>query len=126
MVATVTMVVTILPVMEAISRAFQQGRSLSPEQVVVETGLRTSLVQSMLGRLEKRGFLNRLERDDSFALARPPEQISASELMDVAFELVDDAASKARTPMLERLREVQRALAAKTTLAGLTAPNDST
>ena len=116
----------ILPVMEAISRAFQQGRSLSPEQVVVETGLRTSLVQSMLGRLEKRGFLNRLERDDSFALARPPEQISASELMDVAFELVDDAASKARTPMLERLREVQRALAAKTTLAGLTAPNDST
>ena len=109
----------ILPVMETISRAFDQGRSMTPEQVVMETGLRTSLVRSMLDRLERRGFLNRLERDDSFALARPPAQIEASELMDVAFELVDDAASKVHTPMLEHLREVQRRLAAETTLAGL-------
>lgn len=115
----------ILPVMETISRAFDQGRSMTPEQIVVETGLRTSLVRSMLDRLERRGFLNRLERDDSFALARPPAQIEASELMDVAFELVDDAASKVHTPMLEHLREVQRRLAAETTLAGLATPEKS-
>lgn len=115
----------ILPVMATISRGFEQGRSLNPEQVVVETGLRTALVRSMLDRLERRGFLHRVERDDSFALTRPPEQIVASELMDVAFELVDDTAYKMRTPMLERLREVQRGLAATTTLAVLSSQTES-
>jgi YihY family inner membrane protein len=115
----------ILPVMSTISRAFEHGRALATEQVVVETGLRTAVVRTMLDRLERRGFLHHVERDDSFALARPPEQISAGELMDVAFELVDDTAYKVRTPMLERLREVQRGLAANTTLAGLTTPTET-
>ena len=110
----------ILPVMAAISRAFQEGRAVSKEQIVAETGLRLELVGLMLERLEQRDFLHEVEGGDNFALARPPEQISASDLMDVAFDLVDDTAIKAHAPILERLRDVQRKLAANTTLLALT------
>jgi len=115
----------ILAVMATISKAFSQGKAMTPEHVVVETGLRTAVVRSMLDKLEQRGFLHHVERDDSFALARPPEQLEASELMEVAFELVDDTAYKVRTPMLERLREAQKSLAKHTTLAGLNSPAET-
>ena len=76
-------------------------------------------------RLEQRGFINQLERNDGYSMARPPEQVTASELMDVAFELVDDSSVRCANPLLERLREAQRALAAETTLAGLAGPKDA-
>ena len=115
----------ILTIMGLISDGFTEGHSLDAQQVVRRTGLPTSFVTAVLQRLEQRGFINQLERNDGYSMARPPEQVTASELMDVAFELVDDSSARCANPLLERLREAQRALAAETTLAGLAAPKDA-
>ena len=116
----------ILSVMGLIAEGFKQGHSVDTQQIIQATGLPANFVNASLDRLEQRGFINQLERNDGYSMARPPEQITASELMDVAFELVDDTSVRCQTPLLERLREAQRALASKTTLAGLTPEVDQT
>ena len=112
---------SILEIMSAISHAFQDGRSMTADDVITETGLRPEVVDLMLERLEQQGFIHQVERNESFVLARPPEQIEASDLMDVAFSLVDDATATARDtpPILGRLREVQRTLTARTSLKSI-------
>ena len=111
---------SILPLMAAVSRGFQHGTLATEHQIVMETGLRPEVVEIMLERLEARGYLHQVEGADGYVLARPPEQIQASELMDVAFELVDDTAtSRQLPPILEKLRDAQRALAAKSSLKSL-------
>ena len=109
----------ILTVMGLISDGFRAGRAPDTQQIVQGTGLPSSFVTAMLDRLEQRGFIHQVERNDGYALARPAEQVSARELMDVAFELVDDTSVRYETPLLGKLRDAQRRLAADTTLAGL-------
>lgn len=111
---------SILPVMACVSRGFQSGGLTSETRIVTETGLRPEVVSLMLERLEQRGYLHEVDGGQGFVLARPPEQIRASELMDVAFELVDETATgRVLPPILERLREAQRTLASRSTLEGL-------
>ena len=112
----------ILTVMGLISDGFREGRAMDPQQVVQATGLPTSFVSAMLDRLEQRGFIHQLERNDGYVMARPPEQVEASDLMNVAFELIDDTSVRYGTPLLGKLRDAQRKLTAGTTLAGLHAP----
>ncbi|MCH2145521.1 MAG: YihY family inner membrane protein [Phycisphaerales bacterium] len=110
----------IIPVMAAVSSGFEDGRALGCSEVAMETGIRAEVVDLMLERLELRGFLHQVEPKGKFVLAKPPEQIQAGELMDVAFELVDDAAiARIETPILDGLREAQRTLAAKRSLKSL-------
>ena len=109
----------ILTVMGLISDGFREGRAKDPQQIVQSTGLPSSFVTAMLNRLEQRGFIHQLERNDGYVMARPPEQVAASDLMDVAFELVDDTSVRYATPLLAKLRDAQRRLAAETTLDGL-------
>ena len=102
----------IIPVMASISRGFESGRALGGSDVAMETGIRPEVVELMLERLELRGFLHQVDSSGGFVLARPPEQIEAGALMDVAFELVDDAAiACTQAPMLDGLRDAQRRLA---------------
>jgi membrane protein len=116
---------SILPVMAAVSHGFEHGELATENQIVMETGLRTEVVEHMLERLELRGFLHQVDGGDGYVLARPPEQIQASELMDVAFELVDDTSrTRQLPPILEKLRDAQRALASKSSLKSLS--NDFT
>jgi membrane protein len=111
---------SIIQVMAAVSKGFQAGDAVSVSDVVTETGIRHEVVELMLERLELRGFLHQVEPDDRYVLARPPEQIQADALMDVAFDLVDDAAvEQLPTPILDGLREAQRRIAADRSLKSL-------
>ena len=110
---------SILAIMGLVSEGFKEGLATDGQSVVRRTGLPAGLVRGMLERLEQRGFLHQLERGEGYVLARPPEQVSASELMDVAFELVDDTSVRCDNPLLARLRDAQRRLVAETTLAGM-------
>ena len=110
---------SILTVMALVSEGFSEGRATDGPAVVRATGLPPTFVGILLERLEQRGFLHQLERGEGYVLARPPEQVSAGELMDVAFELVDDTSIRCENPLLERLRDAQRRLIGETTLAGM-------
>ena len=110
---------SILTVMALVSEGFSEGQATDGPAVVRATGLPPAFVGILLERLEQRGFLHQLERGEGYVLARPPEQVSAGELMDVAFELVDDTSIRCDNPLLERLRDAQRRLIGETTLAGM-------
>ncbi|MEE2682259.1 MAG: YhjD/YihY/BrkB family envelope integrity protein [Planctomycetota bacterium] len=115
----------ILTVMGLIADGFRSGRAMDPLQIVQSTGLAPGFVSAMLDRLEQRGFIHQLERNEGYVMARPPEQVAASDLMDVAFELVDDTSVRYANPLLARLRDAQRRLTAETTLAALHGPATS-
>lgn len=110
---------SILSVMTLIATGFESGRTLSPDEVAKETGLPFKFTELMLERLEKRGFLHEIDQKQAFVLARAPEKITASQLMEVAFELVDDGAMHLQSPLVEALREAQRSRAENTTLEAL-------
>lgn len=110
----------ILLLMAAVSNAFQSGKSLTPEAAIQATGLQPPIVNAMLERLEQHGFLHAVEDGAGFTLARPPKDIPARALMDVAFELVDDTALRQPSPLLAGLRDAQRQFTAKTSLASFT------
>jgi DNA-binding IscR family transcriptional regulator len=105
--------------MTLIATGFESGRTLSPDEVAKETGLPFKFTELMLERLEKRGFLHEIDQKQAFVLARAPEKITASQLMEVAFELVDDGAMHLQSPLVEALREAQRSRAENTTLEAL-------
>lgn len=110
----------IVSVMQVIAEAFANGKAVSPYEICDVLALPQPLVHKMLEKLVQEEVLHRLERDDNaVSLARLPEQISGDQLMEIGFSLVDDTTAAERTPILKRLREVQRSLAAEMTLEGL-------
>ena len=69
---------SILSVMTLIAAGFEQGRTCSSDDLARKTGLPFKFTDLMLERLEKRGFLHRI---DHKAVVRPrqaPEQITAA------------------------------------------------
>ena len=113
---------SILSVMALIASGFESGRTLSSDEIARTTGLPFKFTELMLGRLEKRGFIHQIDQKQAFVLARAPEHITASQLMDVAFELVDEGAIHLQSPLLETMRQAQKSPVEKTTLASLIPP----
>ena len=75
----------------------------------------------LLEHLEQAGFIHRLARpEEAFALAQPPDQIAADRLLDVGYQMVETTPGP-RLPLVDQLREAQRAVAARSTLASLQA-----
>jgi membrane protein len=113
---------SVLTVMQAVARRFQSSRPTTPRDVVDETSISEQTVARMLERLAEAGFLHRLDTEDgALVLARPPDQISAAELIEIGFRMVDEGAGDSGPPFLQRLREAQRNLARQVTLAALAA-----
>ena len=74
----------------------------------------------MFSGLVIENLLHRLDGPtDTVTLAKPPDQISGVELLEVAFRLVDSGQSPDGSKLLDRLRQAQRDLVASTSLAGL-------
>jgi membrane protein len=110
----------ILLVMEQIAESFQKSKPIAIRAVAEEISIPETTVAAMVDRLVEAGLIHRLDRDDaSVTLACPPEQISAERLMDVGFSMVDETTGDRKSPIIKRLREVQKGLAAETTLANL-------
>jgi DNA-binding IscR family transcriptional regulator len=79
-----------------------------------------STVAIMLEHLVEAGILHRLETESgAVALARPPEQISADQLIEIGFRMVDEGGTDDRPALLDHLRDAQKNLARKATLASL-------
>jgi DNA-binding IscR family transcriptional regulator len=114
---------SVLVVMREIATRFARSQTTTVQQVAEHAGIPEGIVQRMVARLIERGCLHRLDQEDgAVALARPAEAITGDQLMEIAFEVVDDAGGADQPALLRRLREAQRRLAAETTLADLVSP----
>lgn len=113
----------IIPMMQIVARNFQLGRSTSITQLSREMRIAERLLDLVVRRLIAAEFLHRLEGADHLVcLARPPAEVPIAGLLEIAFDLSSELALYSRSPLIERLRTAQRALAADWTLAeGLTA-----
>ena len=111
---------SIIAVMEFVAARFSLAQAATGPQIAEATGLPEPTVELMVNGLIERGLVHKIDRNDgAITLARPPDAIQASELIEVGFSLVDDGGFTVRTPILVRLREAQRSLAAGATLAQL-------
>lgn len=116
-VATFVDPAAILVVAGAIAARFSRGEPATIEDLVEETRLHGDSVLLWLEQLTQEGILHRLDRDEpSYVLSRPPEQIPAEDLLDIAFRMAGDPE---QMPILGRLRGAQRDLAKNLSLASL-------
>lgn len=82
--------------MKEIAAGFEKGRSVTASELAHQSGLADTVVEQLLQHLAKKGLLNRVEQDadtEAFALARPADRISASEVMGALYEIAGDAHS---------------------------------
>jgi membrane protein len=111
----------VVTVMEAVARRFEEAHPVTSRQIADDTLLAESTVQPLLERLAEAGFIHRLDREDgAVSLARPPDKITADELIELGYKIVDEGVGE-QSSFLKRLREVQRTIAAESTLAMLAA-----
>jgi len=112
----------VLLVMQVVAKHFGSSQPTTARQISDETSIPESTVAVMLDQLVIAGILHRLDREDSsVALARPPDQVSADELMAIGYRLVDEGESGARSGIIQRLRDAQLSLAGQVTLAKIAA-----
>lgn len=111
---------SILLVMEEVALGFTSGKPTSLRRIAEMTSMPETTVAEMVNRLGEAGLVHRVDGERSgVTLARPPERITADELMEVGFSMVDDSSSHQRSELMHRLREAQRALASHADLASL-------
>jgi len=115
--------VSVLAVMGVIANRFEGSKATTAREVSDETGLPEATVLAMMSSLVDAGVLHRVDGDeDTVSLARPPERISAADLLDVGYSLVDEGSSGPAPALLRRLRDAQHKLAATASLTELLRP----
>ena len=109
----------VITVMELIAERFAQGASITSDQISDAASIPRTTVSEMLERLIDDGLLNRLDRDKrTVSLARPAEQITAARLIEIGFTMIDETGARPSL-LIDGLRDVQRKLAGRQTLASL-------
>jgi membrane protein len=118
---------SVLMVMEVVAEGFNAARATTVPRIAATTLLPESVVRLMVERLIEAGLLHRLRgEEEAVSLAGPPEQITADQLIEIGFELVNDGRVGRISGLTEPLRHAQRVLAAKTTLATLVSTQPAT
>jgi membrane protein len=113
---------SVLVLMEVVAEGFEAGRAVPISTLVEETGLPEPVAAEVLERLAAEGFVHKVAAAEStYALARPPEDISAESLVEFGQGMLHDRNGRRRSPAVEAIRRSQRELAARTSLAALTA-----
>ncbi len=111
---------TVVSVMEVIGQQFVEGKPTTLVRVCEKTRLPEQTISRILSGLVHEHLLHRLDgSSDTVTLAKPPDQITGAELLEVAFRLVDSGQPGEGSGLLDRLRQAQRDMVATTSLAGL-------
>ncbi len=114
-----------LMVMAAVAERFTAGKRCSADEAADRSGLPEPVAERLLESLVERGLLHRVEASlhegESYTLARPPEAITAQELLRAGAELSGADVTESAWPILRRLREAQANAAEGLTLASFTA-----
>lgn len=108
----------VMVVMELITERFAAGRPTTAREISDETRIPETVGLQMLSRLTQAGMVHWVETDErAVTLARPPEQICAARLIEIGYSLVDEGARGRQSWLVQRLRQAQRRLAERATLA---------
>ncbi len=111
---------SVLLVMQVVARHFASSHPTTARQVADEVSIAESTVLLMFEHLVAAGVLHRLDRvDGSVAMARPPDQITADEIIEIGYRMCDESEASRSSVIIQRLRDVQKNLAGQTTLAKL-------
>lgn len=112
--------VQVVNVMELITERFAAGLATSTREITDQTFIPENLVCLILDRLVREGVLHRVEgHETSVTLALPPDQVPAGRMLEVGYALVDEGGVGRVSPLVTRLREVQKRLVERATLASL-------
>lgn len=112
----------VVTVMEVVGAEFSSGRGTTQRHIADTTGVPERVVAVIVEALCAAGMLHRLDHGEhTVCLARPADQITADSLMDVGFRLADSGGEASTSSLVQQLRDAQRQLASRTTLAGLVA-----
>ncbi len=113
---------SLLTVMQVVARRFESSEPSTARDIADETSISEATVARMFQRLAEAGILHRLDREDGgVTLARSPDNITADELLEVGFQMVDEGVAGPRPAVMQRLRDAQRGLAAQVTLSAMAA-----
>ena len=117
---------SVLLVMEVVARHFESSQPTTARQVADELYIAESTVLMMFEELVDAGILHRVDRDEgSVALARPPGQITADELIELGYRMCDESEAARNSVIIRRLREAQKSLASTVTLAKVASYNQA-
>ncbi len=112
----------VLTVMEVAAEQFLAGRPVTVDQLADTTAIPRPTAARIVERLVRQGWLHRVERpDQAVTLAKPPEQMNATEFIEIGFEMADEGSRGRASILVERLRAAQQTAAEGSTLAMLVA-----
>ncbi|MFC1759559.1 YhjD/YihY/BrkB family envelope integrity protein [Planctomycetota bacterium] len=112
--------VAVLTIMEIVGRRFAEGQPVALRQIAEIVSVPESVVAKIVECLTREGWLHRIEGPETaFSLAKPPEQMNASEFIELGYQMLDDGGSQHLSAMVRQLRDAQRRAADGATLATL-------
>jgi membrane protein len=116
----------VIPLMTRLATAFSEGRALDGPSLASELRLPIDAVVKLAGGLEEAGFVHQVQtlprEEPEYALARPPDRIHVSKLLEVSRALTGDECDGQTRPGFEVLEDLDRAqqeAAGRITLASL-------
>ena len=108
-------------VMSVVGERFAEGKTTDHAHVADRTGLDEPTVVNLLERLAAAGLLHRVTAggvdDAAFALAKPPAQITLTQILELAQDPAERIKSPAATKLLESLAKARQEAVAGRTLA---------
>ena len=110
---------SVLLVMQIVARYFEQSHATNAREIADEVSISEQTVILMLEHLTTAGIVHRLDQDGSIAMARPPDQVSAEELLEIGYRMCDESEAARASTIIRRLRDAQKGLAGQITLAKL-------
>jgi membrane protein len=111
---------SVLTVVEVIAEHFAAGQPVTSRQVADITSIAEPMIARIVERLVHEGWLHRVERPDrAVILAKPPDQMNASDFIEIGFRMVDEGGQGRCSALAKQLRAAQQTVAEGETLATL-------
>jgi len=107
---------SVLLVMQVVARSFEASQATTAREIADEVSMSEQTVILMLDDLTTAGIVHRLDQDGAISMARPPDQVSAEELLEIGYKMCDESEASRASSIIRRLRDAQKGLAGQITL----------
>ena len=116
----------VLSVMEIVAEHFAVGRPVTYRQLTEITSMSNQMVIRIVDRLVQEGWLHRIDRPEpAVSMVRPPEQVSAADITELGFRMIDESGQKRPSALFSQFRDAQRDVATGKTISQLVCEQSS-